>query len=138
MMIKVTINNDALRTRIQALRNTSANTLTSTAESDADALEELLRLRTAMKIRRVRVVQSGSCDCEESCECMPGLYVTVDSRVGHGHAVWTYRDDGKSGLAYWCEFMGLTPFWADDQMHAAEMLREKLAWLGDHIEVAPW
>ncbi|WP_426727331.1 hypothetical protein [Enterobacter cloacae complex sp. 288G10] len=45
---------------------------------------------------------------------MPGLYVTVDSGVGHGQAVWTYRDDGKSGLAYWCEFMGLAPFWAED------------------------
>lgn len=127
MMIKSTISNDALRTRIQALRKTSANTLVSTTKFDADALEELLRLRTAVKLRRVHVVQSGTCDCEEPCECMPGLYVTVDSGVGHGQAVWTYRDDGKSGLAYWCEFMGLAPFWAEDQMHAAELLREKLA-----------
>ena len=119
MMIKSTISNDALRTRIQALRKTSANTLVSTAKFDADALEDLLRLRTAVKLRRVHVVQSGTCDCEEPCECMPGLYVTVDSGVGHGQAVWTYRDDGKSGLAYWCEFMGLAPFWAEDQMHAA-------------------
>lgn len=138
MMIKATISNYALRTRIQALRNTRAATLASTAKCDADALEEVLRLRAAVKVRRVRVVQSGSCDCEESCECMPGLYVTVDSCVGHGQAVWTYRDDGKSGLAYWCEFMGLAPFWAEDQMHAAELLREKLAWLGDHVEVVPW
>ena len=138
MMIKATISNDALRTRIQALRKTSANTLVSTAKFDADALEDLLRLRTAVKLRRVHVVQSGTCDCEEPCECMPGLYVTVDSGVGHGQAVWTYRDDGKSGLAYWCEFMGLAPFWAEDQMNAAELLREKLAWLGEHVEVVPW
>jgi ribosomal protein L18E len=64
MMIKATISNDALRTRIQALRKTSANTLVSTTKFDADALEELLRLRTAVKLRRVRVVQSGTCDCE--------------------------------------------------------------------------
>jgi hypothetical protein len=33
MMIKATISNDALRTRIQALRKTSANTLVSTRNS---------------------------------------------------------------------------------------------------------
>jgi hypothetical protein len=47
--------------------------------------------------------------------------------MGHGQAVWTYRDDGKSGLAYWCELMGLAPFWAEDQITAAELLRETMA-----------
>ncbi|EDG9409367.1 hypothetical protein CAD93_18955 [Salmonella enterica subsp. enterica serovar Tennessee] len=138
MMNKAAITNGAIRTRIEALRNTSANVIASTAKCDAEAFEELLKLREAMKTTRVRVLQGDACDCNDSCDCVPPLYVAVNGLQGHGQAFWTYRDDGKPGLAYWCEFMGLVPFWADDHTHATDLLREKLAWLGDKVEVRTW
>ncbi|ECJ7676817.1 hypothetical protein ND67_004230 [Salmonella enterica subsp. enterica serovar Cotham] len=131
-MTKSAITNEQIRTRIEALR------ITSTAKCDADAFEELLTLRQTVKVTHVRVLMSDPCDCEESCDCEPELYVCINNTRGYGQAIWTYRDGSNPRLAYWCEFMGFAPFWAEDQMDAVERLREKLAWLGNKVEVSGW
>ncbi|HFU2857284.1 TPA: hypothetical protein ACGQ50_000824 [Enterobacter cloacae] len=136
-MSKATITNEQLRTRIEALRNTKASVIASTAVCDADALEELLKLRAAVRKDRILVQQDENCDCDDDCDCTPTLFVTVNGMKGYGSATWTYQEQRGAGLAYFCQFMGFE-FWATDHSDAADQLRQRLSWLGDKVEVLAW
>lgn len=80
-----------------------------------------------------RVLTSRSvCSCQESCDCMPSMYLTMDGLTGYGAAHWTYTDETCPegvetwGKAYWCAFLGLAPFWAMGEDDAGETLRDRL------------
>lgn len=71
-----------------------------------------------------------SCDIDSTCDCMPDLYLTENGYTGFGSAFWTYADEtcpaniADSGKAYYCNFLGLQPFWAMGEDDAAETIRK--------------
>lgn len=125
-----------LKARIDDLRSTIMLSMSGRYQNDLDTLEELLKRRqTARPIKLVVKLDDSDCGCEDSCSCVPALYLLKDGRAGYGQAVWTYHEDQSKGLMYWCEFLGLAGYWATDMMDAAEQLRDRLQWLGDKVEI---
>ena len=86
-------------------------------------------------------ISSCSCDIDANCDCMPSLYCTMDGYTGYGAAHWTYTDEtcpdsiSDAGKAYFCNFLGLAPFWATGEMDAAETLRDRLDAVGIRANV---
>lgn len=81
---------------------------------------------------------AASCNChiDDTCDCMPSLYVSNGQVNGYGSAHWTYTDEScpvsvaYCGMAYWCSFLGFAPFWATGEMDAAEKLSSILDNMG--------
>ena len=86
------------------------------------------------------VVRQNICDCEcdtdDNCDCMPNLYLTNNNIQGYGVAHWTYIDEtcppesADGNKSYFCNFLGLPPFWACGEIEAAEKLTALIDNLG--------
>lgn len=91
------------------------------------------------------VVMESSSDCgcrdDETCDCVPSLYLTVGGLSGYGSAHWTYSDEtcpvsiDHFGKAYWCNFLAQNPFWSSGVDDAAQRLREILDRTGQYAKV---
>ncbi|MCJ8601025.1 hypothetical protein MWH03_00325 [Klebsiella pneumoniae] len=124
-----------VRQRIAELRGVALLTKSDRYHCEADTFEELLSRRQAMKPIHFVVMQGELCNCEEHCDCEPPLYLFKDGLRGYGQATWTYHEDQRNGLMYWCDFLGLAGYWARDVEEAVTQLRSRLAWLDNRVIV---
>ena len=72
------------------------------------------------------------CKCEDDCECLPELFVTVNGKMGYGNAVGVFCNTARKTV-YSCNFLGMQ-FLADDIREATDRLRNNLGPL-NNVEV---
>lgn len=97
--------------------------------------------RLVPKFRVMTSSSTCSCHVDDSCDCMPSLYLTMNGLTGYGAAHWTYTDEtcpkavDSWGKAYWCSFLCLEPFWAMGEDDAGEILRNRLDMAGQPANI---